>query len=62
MSEYQRYQGSLIPIREELMKDDLRDLYKERPGFQACFQSFVRSHMRRPAFLKRLHDNRFSLP
>ena len=36
--------------------------YKEGEAFQARFGTWVRPHLRRPAFVKRLHDRRFTLP
>jgi hypothetical protein len=44
---------------------DLRaaaDQFKESQEFQARLHNWVRSYMRRPAFIKRLQDNKFSLP
>jgi chorismate mutase len=41
---------------------DVADQFKEDQQFQARFRTWVQSHMRRPAFLERLHKNKFALP
>lgn len=44
---------------------DLRDVasqFKETQEFQTRFRTWVRSHMRRPALLRRLHERGFTLP
>jgi hypothetical protein len=44
---------------------DLRaaaDQFKETQEFQERFRDWVRPHLRRPAFVKRLRDNKFALP
>jgi hypothetical protein len=46
----------LIELREAA------DLFKETPEFQAHFRTWVQSHLRRPALLKRLLDRKFPLP
>ncbi len=46
----------LIELREAA------DQFKELQEFQARFHSWVRPHLRRPAFVKRLRDRKFTLP
>ena len=46
----------LIELREAA------DQFKESQKFQARFRSWVRPHLRRPAFVKRLQDRKFTLP
>jgi hypothetical protein len=46
----------LIELRE------VADQFKEIQEFQARFRSWVRPHLRRPAFIKRLQDRKFTLP
>jgi len=44
---------------------ELRDVaaqFKETEEFQERFRRWIRSHLRRPAFLKRLQANKFSVP
>ena len=44
---------------------DLRgaaEQFKETQEFQKRFSTWVRSHLRRPAFIKRLQNNKFSVP
>ena len=41
---------------------DAADQFKESQEFQAHFRTWVRPHLRRPAFVKRLQDRKFSLP
>ena len=44
---------------------ELRDVaayFKETPAFQARFRAWVQPHLRRPAFIKRLQANKFTLP
>jgi hypothetical protein len=41
---------------------DVADLFKEMQNFQARFRTWVRPHLRRPAFVKRLQDRKFTLP
>lgn len=44
---------------------DLRDVanhFKETQQFQARFRTWVQSHTRRPALLRRLHEHNFTLP
>ena len=41
---------------------DVADLFKEMQNFQAHFRTWVRPHLRRPAFVKRLQGRRFILP
>ncbi|HEY4387434.1 MAG TPA: hypothetical protein VGN34_23510 [Ktedonobacteraceae bacterium] len=44
---------------------ELRDVaqhFNEAQAFQTRFSSWMRTHMRRPAFVKRLHDRQFILP
>ncbi len=36
--------------------------FKETQEFQERFRAWVRSHLRRPAFIKRLQDRKFTLP
>jgi len=36
--------------------------FKENQQFQARFRSWVPPHLRRPAFVKRLQDRKFTLP
>ncbi len=36
--------------------------FQERREFQDRFHTWVRSHLRRPAFVKRLQDHKFTLP
>ena len=38
------------------------DQFKETQEFQERFRSWVRPHLRRPAFVKRLQDRKFTLP
>lgn len=46
----------LVELREAA------DHFKETPAFQARFRTWVKSHLRRPAFLKRLQERKFPLP
>ena len=46
----------LIELREAA------DQYKETQEFQERFRAWVRPHLRRPAFVKRLQDRKFTLP
>jgi hypothetical protein len=46
----------LIELREAA------DQFKERQEFQDRFRAWVRPHLRRPAFVKRLQDRKFPLP
>jgi len=46
----------LIELRE------VADQFKESQEFQAHFRTWVRPHLRRPAFVKRLQDRKFMLP
>jgi hypothetical protein len=46
----------LIELRE------VADQFKELQEFQARFRTWVRPHLRRPAFVKRLQDRKFTLP
>jgi hypothetical protein len=46
----------LIELREAA------DQFKESQEFQARFRAWVRPHLRRPAFVKRLQDRKFGLP
>jgi hypothetical protein len=41
---------------------DAAEQFKETKDFQERFRTWVRPHLRRPAFVKRLQDRRFSLP
>ena len=41
---------------------EVADHYKETQEFQARFHTWVRSHLRRPALVKRLQDRKFTLP
>jgi hypothetical protein len=41
---------------------DTAEQFKETQEFQARFRAWVRPHLRRPAFVKRLQDRKFSLP
>jgi hypothetical protein len=41
---------------------DVAEHFREREAFQARFRAWVRPHLRRPAYVKRLQDRRFSLP
>ena len=41
---------------------DAADQYKETQEFQERFRAWVRPHLRRPAFVKRLQDRKFPLP
>jgi hypothetical protein len=46
----------LIELRE------VADHFKENQAFQARFRVWVQSHLRRPAFIKRLQARKFTLP
>ena len=46
----------LVELRE------VAEHFKENQEFQARFRTWVTSHLRRPAFLKRLQDKKFPLP
>jgi hypothetical protein len=46
----------LIELREAA------DQFQESQEFQARFRAWVRAHLRRPAFVKRLQDRKFTLP
>jgi len=46
----------LIELREAA------DQFKETQEFQERFRAWVRPHLRRPAFVKRLQDRKFTLP
>ncbi len=46
----------LIELRE------VADQFKETQEFQERFRAWVRPHLRRPAFIKRLQDRKFTLP
>jgi len=46
----------LVELRE------VANHFKETQQFQTRFRTWVRSHLRRPAFIKRLHDHKFALP
>jgi hypothetical protein len=41
---------------------DVADQFKETQEFQERFRTWVRSHLRRPAFVKRLVDRKFRVP
>lgn len=41
---------------------EVAEHWNERDAFEARFGAWVRPHLRRPAFVKRLHDHRFILP
>jgi len=41
---------------------DVAEQFKESQQFQTHFHAWVRPHLRRPAFIKRLQDRRFTLP
>lgn len=41
---------------------DAADQFKETQAFQERFRAWVRPHLRRPAFVKRLQDRKFTLP
>jgi hypothetical protein len=41
---------------------DAADQFKESQQFQARFRSWVRPHLRRPAFIERLRSRKFALP
>ncbi len=41
---------------------EVADYFKDLPEFQARFRTWVRSHLRRPALLKRLQQRKFPLP
>jgi len=41
---------------------EVADRFQETQEFQERFRAWVRPHLRRPAFVKRLHDRRFPLP
>jgi len=47
---------SLIELR------DAADQFKEAQEFQERFRAWVRPHLRRPAFVKRLQARNFTLP
>jgi hypothetical protein len=53
---YDEAVGFLIELREAA------DQFKESQEFQARFRAWVRPHLRRPAFVKRLQDHKFTLP
>ena len=55
-SGYDEAVGLLVELRE------VANHFKETPQFQTRFRSWVQSHMRRPALLKRLHERQFPLP
>ena len=55
-SGYDEALQSLIELR------DAAEQFDESQEFQACFIVWIRSHLRRPALLKRLQSNKFSLP
>jgi hypothetical protein len=38
------------------------DHFEETQEFQKRFRAWVRPHLRRPAFVKRLQDRKFALP
>jgi hypothetical protein len=46
----------LIELREAA------EQFKETREFQERFHTWVRAHLRRPAFVKRLQDRKFTLP
>ncbi|MDQ6643720.1 MAG: hypothetical protein M3Y76_04665, partial [Chloroflexota bacterium] len=46
----------LIELREAA------DQFKEMQEFQERFSAWIRPHLRRPAFIKRLQDRKFTLP
>ncbi len=46
----------LVELREAA------DQFKETQEFQERFRAWVRPHLRRPAFIKRLQDRKFTLP
>jgi hypothetical protein len=46
----------LVKLREAAAE------FQETPAFQARFRIWVQPHLRRPAFLKRLHNHNFTLP
>ena len=46
----------LIELRE------VAEHFKENQEFQARFRTWITSHLRRPAFLKRLQDKKFPMP
>jgi len=46
----------LVELRE------VANHFKETQQFQTRFRTWVRPHLRRPAFIKRLHDHKFALP
>ncbi len=41
---------------------DVADQFKETEQFQARFRTWIQPHLRRPAFVKRLQDRKFTLP
>jgi hypothetical protein len=48
-----------------LVLGELREVatrFQETPAFEARFRAWVRPHLRRPAFVKRLQERRFPLP
>jgi hypothetical protein len=55
-SGYDEAVGLLVELREAANQ------FKETPQFQTRFRSWVQSHMRRPALLRRLHERQFPLP
>lgn len=55
-SGYDEAVGLLVELRE------VASHFKETPQFQTRFRSWVQSHMRRPALLRRLHERQFPLP
>jgi hypothetical protein len=55
-SAYDEAARLLVELREAA------DQFKESQEFQARFRTWVRPHLRRPAFVKRLQDRKFALP
>src|SRR2546426_1897881 len=55
-SGYDEALHSLVELREAA------DQFKETQKFQDHFRAWVRPHLRRPAFVKRLQDRKFTLP
>jgi hypothetical protein len=41
---------------------EVADRFRETKAFEARFHAWVQPHLRRPAFVKRLHDRAFPLP
>ncbi len=49
-------------VRLLLELREAADQFKETQEFQERFRAWVRPHLRRPAFIKRLQDRKFTLP